>query len=339
MCDKFVGFRVATTTVSLTLLVMTASILFKGAEGATPEKGRGVVSVLYAGSLVVVHEQALGPAFQQTTGYTYQGEGHGSVAAARMIKDRLRSPDIFISADHAVNAKELMGQQNRNLVEWYLTFTSSSLVIAYHPKSRFKNGFEQARAAKLPWYEVLARPGMKLGRTDPNLDPKGYRTLFLFELAERYYRKPGLTQALLGSPTNPVQIFPEPELLIRMESGQLDAGVFYRHEVIAHQLPFIDLPDEINQSNPRFAALYRKRTYTTDRGMTFVGAPVLFTITIPHTVRNLAGAIAFVRFALSEDARATYLKYGLRSAPILVGGDALKVPVDLRSFIQGRYAP
>ncbi len=331
------GFLGAATAASLALLLVKAPVLLQGVKGVTPGKGEGVVSVLYAGSLVALQEQALGPAFQQATGYTYQGEGHGAVAAARMIRDRLRSPDIFISADPAVNAQLLMGQQNRNLVEWYLTFASSSLVIAYHPRSRFKDGFEQARVGKLPWYEVLARPGVKFGRTNPNLDPKGYRTLFLFELAERYYRKPGLTQALLGSPTNPAQIFPEPELLIRLESGQLDAGVFYRHEVVAHRLPFIDLPDEINQGNPRLAHLYRERAYTTDRGTTFVGTPILFTITIPNTARNLAGAIAFIRFVLSEEGRAIARHYGLRSVPLLVGGDAKKVPADLRSFIEGRY--
>jgi molybdate/tungstate transport system substrate-binding protein len=65
---------------------------------------------------------------------------------------------------------------------------------------------------------------------------------------------------------NPAQIFPEPELLIRMESGQLDAAVFYRHEVVAHRLPFIELPYEVNQRNSRLEALYRERRYTTDRG-------------------------------------------------------------------------
>ncbi len=144
---------------------------------------------------------------------------------------------------------------------------------------------------------------------------------------------------LLGEPTNPTQIFPEPELLIRMESGQLDAAVFYRHEAVAHGLPFIELPDEVNQSNPRLAALYRERRYTTDRGMTVMGVPILFTITIPTTVRNAPGAVAFVRFVLSEAGRAVLQQHGLRLAPILVGGDAAKVPAEVRTAIEGPYSP
>ncbi len=301
-------------------------------------KQTGTLSVLYAGSLGAVIDKGLGPAVERATRYRVQGEGHGSVAAARMIRDRLRTPDVFISADPVVNSTILMGPDNRNLVDWYLTFAAADLVIGYNPKSRFKDDFERARAGTLPWYGVLARPGVKLGRTDPNLDPKGYRALFLFELAERHYQKPGLV-ALLGGPTNPAQIFPEPELLIRMESGQLDAAVSYRHEVVAHRLPFIELPDEVNQSNPRFAALYRERRYTTDRGMTVTGVPILFTITIPTTAPNASGALAFVRFVLSQHGGATLRQHGLRAAPVLVGGDAAKVPGELRGLIEGPYAP
>jgi len=124
-----------------------------------------------------------------------------------------------------------------------------------------------------------------------------------------------------------------------MESGQLDAAVFYRHEVVAHALPFIELPDEVNQSNPRLAPLYRERSFTTDRGMTVTGVPILFTITIPNTVRNAAGALAFVRFVLSQQGRAVLTQHGLRPAPVLVGGDLAKVPAELRGAIEGQYVP
>jgi hypothetical protein len=58
-----------------------------------------------------------------------------------------------------VNRAILMGPTNRDLVDWYLTFAAADLVIGYNPKSRFKDHFEQARHAKLPWYDVLAKAG------------------------------------------------------------------------------------------------------------------------------------------------------------------------------------
>ena len=88
------------------------------------------VSVLYAGSLAGVMENGLGPAFSKATGYEYQGEAQGSLGAARLIHDHLRSPDVFISADPSVNEAVLMGGQNQNMVTWFVTMASSQLVLA-----------------------------------------------------------------------------------------------------------------------------------------------------------------------------------------------------------------
>ena len=45
---------------------------------------------MYAGSLVKIFEQDLGPAFQNKTGYTYTGEGRGSLQIANMILDEVQ---------------------------------------------------------------------------------------------------------------------------------------------------------------------------------------------------------------------------------------------------------
>src|SRR5258708_32212803 len=206
------------------------------ATNPAQSKQSGTVQVLYAGSLGSVLEKSVGPEFEKASGFTYQGEGQGSLGAAKMIFDGLRSPDVFISADAAVNDKVLM-TPDKKLTDWYVTFASSAMVLGFNPKSKFNSIFEQVQAGKVPWYEALKTPGLKLGRTDPNLDPKGYRARCLFHLAENYYR-PNDLLSLLGAPANPAQIFPDPQLLIRMESGQLDAGFFYRHEVVAHKMPF-----------------------------------------------------------------------------------------------------
>jgi molybdate/tungstate transport system substrate-binding protein len=307
------------------------------AESPAQSKPGGTVQVLYAGSLGAVLEKSLGPEFERSSGFTYQGEGQGSLGAAKMISDGLRSPDVFISADAAVNDKVLMTPAKK-LTDWYGTFASSAMVLGYNPNSKFKPTFEQVQAGKLPWYEALKTPGLKLGRTDPNLDPKGYRTIFLFHLAESYYHRNDLT-SLLGDPANPAQIFPESELLIRMESGQLDAGFFYRHEVVAHRVPFVELPNQINQSDPSLAYLYKEQKFTTDKGVTITATPILFTITIPRTAKNVPGAVAFVRFVLAGKGRDLIEQYGLRPAAILVNGDQSKVPSDIQPLVKGTFAP
>ncbi len=319
------------------VLLLCSVITGLSAQNSTQSKPGGTVRVLYAGSLGAVLEKSVGPEFEKASGFTYQGEGQGSLGAAKMIFDGLRSPDVFISADAAVNDKVLMTPAKK-LTDWYVTFASSAMVLGYNPNSKFKSLFEQVQAGKVPWYEALKTPGLKLGRTDPNLDPKGYRTIFLFHLAEGYYHRNDLT-SLLGDPANPAQIFPEPELLIRMESGQLDAGFFYRHEVVAHKMPFIELPNQINQSDPALASLYREQKFTTNKGVTITASPIVFTVTIPHTVKNASGAEAFIRFLIAGKGRGLIEQYGLRLSAILISGDKSKVPSDIQPLIEGEFAP
>ena len=59
---------------------------------------------------------------------------------------------------------------------------------------------------------MLSKPGLKFGRTDPELDPKGYYTIISDELANKYYNDSGLKQRILGEDRDPAQIFPEETL-------------------------------------------------------------------------------------------------------------------------------
>lgn len=313
----------------LNALCSSTRVVPKSAQKAT-------VSVLYAGSLAAVMENGVGPAFTKATGFGYQGEAQGSLGAAQLIHDHLRSPDVFISADPAVNVNILMGPQNGNLVKWFTTVAYSQLVLAYNPRSRFASKFQEAQKGNLIWYEVLQMPGLRFGRGDPTIDPKGYRTLFLFRLASRYYHRPGIL-GLIGDPLNPAQVFPEIVLMARVESGQFDAGIFYKHEVTAHKLPYISLPPEINQGDPRFAQLYAAESYTSPSGQQVTGGPIVFTITIPEKARRNEAGVAFVRFLLSSD---NLLKeFGFSLAEHRIGGDASQVPVDLRALCAGAYNP
>jgi molybdate/tungstate transport system substrate-binding protein len=315
---------------------LVAALLVFASSPATSISEDHTVSILYAGSLAAVMENGVGPAFAKATGYGYQGEAQGSLGAAQMIRDHVRTPDIFISADPAVNQSVLMGPQNGSLVKWFVTLASSQLVLAYNPRSKFASKFEAVITNKMPWYEVLEMPGVHFGRGDPRIDPKGYRTLFLFSLAGKYYHRREIP-GLLGDPLNPAQVFPEIVLMARVESGQFDAGIFYKHEVVAHKLPYITLPPEINLSDVHFAALYAGESYATPSGQHVSGTPILFTLTIPENARHREAALAFAKFLLSSNNLLT--QNGLGSVEHQVAGELNQVPSDLRSFISGTLKP
>lgn len=329
------GILLAQVIKMMGLAILLLLVSATPALGASPLQDR-TVSVLYAGSLATVMEKGVGPAFAKNTGYAYQGEAQGSLGAAQLIRGHLRTPDVFISADPLVNENLLMGPQNSYAVKWFAVVASSQLVLAYNPRSKFAKKFEEAAANKVPWYEVLSTPGLRFGRGDPTVDPKGYRTLFMFNLAGRYYHRDDIPK-LLGQPLNPAQVFPEVVLLARVESGQFDAGIFYKHEIIARQLPYISLPSEINLSDPRFSSSYAQETYTTPSGQQVSGAPILFTVTIPESARHREAALAFVQFLLKSSE--LLREFGLEEVEHRIGGDAAQIPPALRGLTAGVFKP
>lgn len=300
-----------------------------GVTGSSTPKA--TVSVAYAGSLVNLMEHHLGPAFAQATGYVYEGRGAGSTALANQIKSKLITPDVFISASKSAY-KPLQGVANGDIVSWYITFAGNSMVIGYSPKSQYAARFAAAASGATPWYQVLETPGLRLGRTDPKLDPKGVNTLYTMQLAAAYYSQPGLERAVLGTDENASQIFPEEELVARLTSGQLDAGFFYLNEVKDAGLPSIALPRQIDLSDPSLASAYAAATYTTATGTLQKGAPILFSVTIPSTVKDLPGAVAFVQYLLGAQGQALLASSGFLQTKITFTGDAAKVPAGLAQY-------
>jgi molybdate/tungstate transport system substrate-binding protein len=258
---------------------------------------QGSVTVLYAGSLVGVMEQAIGPAFTKQTGIGFQGHAGGSKGLAAQIKAGSLHGDVFVSADPRVNA-DLTGGANGDRVSWYISFAQSPLVLGFSPSSRFAADWQ-----KMPWYEVLMKPGIKIGRTDPNLDPKGALTVELLKKAEASYKKPGLSQHVLDAP-----VLPEETLVSQVQSGALDVGFFYSTETTGAKLPSVGLP----------SALTPKAVYT---------------VTILPDAQEPKGADRFVVFLLGPSGRALLEKHGLTAIKLQLSGAPTAVPESIRALL------
>ncbi|MHB8285054.1 MAG: extracellular solute-binding protein [Caulobacteraceae bacterium] len=265
----------------------------------------GKVSVLYAGSLVKLMESGIGPAFDKATGGTFVGFGGGSNGLGNQIKGKLRRADVFISASPKVDA-DLMGAANGDWVSWYATFAKSPVVIGYNLSSRFA-----ADLKTKPWYVVLQEPGIKIGRTDPALDPKGALTQQLLTHAEQVYKIPGLAQKVLGAPQNPDQVRPEENLVGRLQSGQIDVGFFYSTETTDLHIPYVPVGPEVA-----------------------LGAQ--YTVTVVRDGENPAGAERFVAFLLSPEGKRILREHGLDVIAPTVTGDAKTVPPSLRPVLTAR---
>lgn len=287
--------RVAALLAGLVLVATGCGGVGGGAAGGGGGKGAGqeTVRVLYAGSLVNTMEDAIGPAFTRSTDYRFRGFTAGSKKVARNIDGKVWAGSVFISARPEVNAT-LMGPSNGDWVDWYAVFARSPLVIGYHPESKFADGF-----GTRPWYEVVTQPGIRVGYTDPELDPKGELTIKALQRAEQLYNQPRLLEEFRNRTG---VMLPEEQLVGRLQAGQLDAGFFYSIEAAelknleAVRLPKIDLHAS-------------------------------YTVTVLNRAPNKAGGIRFVEFLLGPRGTEILKKRGFRVIrPPRVRGPESAVP-------------
>ncbi|MEP6601950.1 MAG: extracellular solute-binding protein [Nitrospirota bacterium] len=276
--------------------------LMFGVLQTTATSAQETIRVGYAGSMGVVMDRFLGPAFAQAQNAQYQGIGQGAYGLARLLIGKQLQVDVFISITPGpVNILREAG-----MIGKAVPIASTQMVISYSPKSRFAAELDAAASGKTPWWQVLKTPGLRFGRTDPATDPQGQNIIFTMLLAQEYYKQPDLAATILGDYQNPAQIFTEPSLLTRLEAGQLDASSGYQSAAISHHLPHVTLPDEVNLSNPAMASdWYSKAQFTirlpNGKETNLTTQPLVFYATVLNTARNPALAEKFVQFLLSDE--------------------------------------
>jgi molybdate/tungstate transport system substrate-binding protein len=261
--------------------------------------------LLYAGSLDLLLRRDLLPAFERLTRYRCRGRAGGSRDWAVRIRTGSVEADLFLSADAEVIETELVSS---SLVEWHLTFATNALVLAYNdPPSRAE--IDRAARGELPLADLL-RAGLRLGRPDPDLDPKGYRSLFAAQLLERHFVLPGLAAEALGDPHNPQQIRPAADLIPLLKQGSLDLIFAYRSQAVEESLPFLPLPDEANLGSPAHAQEYAQAAYRCSDGTAYQGALITYAAALLPGGPGATGAAAFLVFLGSEAARDALTQHG-----------------------------
>jgi Bacterial extracellular solute-binding protein len=120
-----------------------------------------------------------------------------------------------------------------------------------------------------------------------------------------------------------------------LRNGSIDVTVQFVTNALVGGVPYIDLPEEVDQSDPALADWYATVSYTNPRGQNFQGAPASYGVTIPSAADNAVGAEAFVRFLLLEASLNKLERAGFLHAEVSVAGDQNDVPPPLRSLIRG----
>jgi molybdate/tungstate transport system substrate-binding protein len=262
------------------------------------------LNVSYAGSMSSLMEGQVKSAAAQILKLEMHGRAQGSSALAQLIVSGSIRPDVFISITPSPMLTVLRaGKAN---IAQPIAYTE--MVIAYSPKSRFAAKLQAAAEDKARWWEVLQEPGLRFGRTDPVTDPQGRNIIFAVMLAAKINQQPALVEKLLGSTINERQIFTEPTVMARLQSGELDAASAYKIQPGTFNLPFITLPKEINLSGQNVHTEHPEISLTLN-GKTFQPEPLIFYAAALKDAPNPKGARAFVEWLSREEAQAIFKRF------------------------------
>jgi molybdate/tungstate transport system substrate-binding protein len=318
-------------SLSWVLILAIIIVLAAWTAGCTSTaKEKVPLKVYCAGSLVIPFGEAENEFEALHPDVDVQLEPHGSIQVIRQVTDLHRPGDVIAVADESL-IPDLMyrkpGWDSNNYTDWYLPFGGNEMVIAYTNKSRYASEITEEN-----WYEVLSRPDVKVGLSNPMLDAAGYRALMVAKLAENEYHTSDLFGTLLGEHFDPplsvttvgsvtTIILPEivkpsdDHVVVRdgsiflislLETGGIDYAFEYRSVAEGKDLRWISLPSSINLGSPEFAKNYRTVNVVlgfqrfSSIGKERTGVPIVYALTIPYSAAHPEIAKEFVDYIAAE---------------------------------------
>ena len=326
---------------NLTNLLAVITLMFSACSAPVPseaiatDSGKSTIKVFAAGSLIIPFGD-LEKAFEaRHPGIDVQAEYHGSIQVIRHATELHEDIDVVATADASL-IPMLMYINNPETgspyADWYIRFATNRLALAYTPGSKYANELTVDN-----WPEILSRPDVRVGLSDPRFDALGYRALMAYVLAEKMTGQNNYFSPMFKDQfSNPVTVFRDeglatvtvPEILetktgshilIRgasiqlialLESGDIDYAFEYESVIQQHDLQMLRLPDAINLGADGYEDRYNKVVVELDfqRFATvkpvFSGERIGYGITIPANAPHPEEAALFIAFLLGPEGRA-----------------------------------
>jgi molybdate/tungstate transport system substrate-binding protein len=259
-----------------------------------------------------------------------QVEGHGSIQVIRQVTELGYKADVLMVADCSLIPTMMyntaMPNTNQTYADWYVRFSTSSVVLAYTSHSKYADEINATN-----WCSVLARPDVSFGFPNPVIDALGYRALITIQLADNYYNDSSIFYSLITQNFDPpissvanqsgytifvpnVQQPKSDKILLRassieliplLEAGSIDYCFLYLSNAKQYGLSYVQLPDEINLGNPQYESYYQQVQVTfgyqrfASIGPNRDGDTIYFGLTIPNNAPHPSLAVEFVNYILS----------------------------------------
>ncbi len=279
-------------------------------------------------------------------------EPSGSVVAIQKITEVGKVVDVLASADYTL-IPEMMMILNSNYTDWYIKFAKNRMTIAYTDNSKYAGEINSTN-----WYQILRRSDVKWGFSNPNMDPCGYRSPIVIQLAEFEYDDDLIFEDLVEAnsditvsetdgiytidtnmtdlnPTDKVKIRDKSvELVTFVQAGGLDYAFEYSSVAKQHELKFLELPESIDLSSDDYKETYKKVKVRKTTEIS-TGKPIVYGLTILNNAPNPTLAEEFVKCIINDFGQGVLC---CNAQPPIVpakANDIDKIPESLKPYVTG----
>jgi len=346
-------------TYLLCIVLIASTVIVGGVYTGAIWKNTIALKVFCAGSLTLPLEKVKARFEKDFSSYKPPGsltvykvevqlEPAGSVQCIRKITDLGKEADVLAVADFSLIPKMMIPKY----ADWYLRFAKNRIVLAYTNNSRYADEINSTN-----WFQILRRPDVRWGFSNPNIDPCGYRSLWVIQLAEFEYEDDCIFEDLVeanSAITMSVEanryIFRAPEelkpnterltirdksveLITLLQSGGLDYAFEYLSIAIQHNLRYVELPESIDLSSekPAYIELYSRMEASLAKG-NLTATPIHYGVTIPKNARHPELAEIFVKYMIDDSGQEIFKQMGQPPITPALASDLNKLPETIRPY-------
>jgi molybdate/tungstate transport system substrate-binding protein len=328
------------------LVMMTAA--------AANAQSTTALNVCHAGSLTAAFTQVEKEFSAQHPAVAVKDISGGSVALAARVAAGVQPCDVYAAADYE-DIDQLL--KPLGLADHTIVFAKGRMVLAYLATDPKTHGIAAAGDFNPPtsipkaaadWYKIILQPGVRVSSSHPFLDPGGYRTHMVFQLAQAHYNMPGLANLLLEHVTISAAVGGPDDASAPALGRDFNFQFTYEHGAVAMAknnpaYRYVALPDRIDLSTTANNSYYA-RAGVTIPGIGPPGAKSVATIpatrvawglTILKGSPNAENAIAFVKLVLGPAGAAAFNAEGPAPVtPALVStSDYRRLPHAIQPFV------
>jgi molybdate/tungstate transport system substrate-binding protein len=298
--------------------------------------------ILYSADAYVNETQTLENAFSTNSGVSMlapKSAGSSVLGADIGAGDPV---SVFVSVSKTAIQNATLGKYYPG---WAVAFATDQMALVY-ANANLQNSAAMAVISSyktavtanttLAWYDFfsnLTSGTVKVGISDPNQDPAGYRAWMVLQAAGAAYDNNVTTYfpgRMLSSASN-VTGASAADLVAPLQAGQIQFLFIYKSVATSDKLNVMTLPPQINLGSPTYSGLYSRLSYTIiSNGVPSVetGGVITLWISVPTDSTNLNSSISFVVYVV-KNAPTLLANYGLTlySPAKLFNDSAVPTPI------------